>query len=132
MRQKENKMKLTKTKLKQIIKEEIAIIQNEGMMDKLKSLNPFGKKEEDRPTRLKRITMEDILKRFGRDKAIDFQNAKENTELRKTVDTQVDALVQKMLDDPRGGGPRDNFERAVRQIANQNSGDIRSPKKERL
>ncbi|HIL26636.1 MAG TPA: hypothetical protein EYG21_04475, partial [Nitrospinaceae bacterium] len=42
-------MKLTKSKLKRIIKEEIENIQNEGMMDKLKSLNPFGKKEESGP-----------------------------------------------------------------------------------
>tara|TARA_R110000824_G_scaffold8737_5_gene39688 strand:- start:4501 stop:4833 length:333 start_codon:yes stop_codon:yes gene_type:complete len=110
-------MNISKLKLKQIIKEELANMRLEGW-------NPFKKEQEDKPSRLKRITMEDIFTRWGRDSASLYQTG-ENAELRKKVEKDVDALVQKMMADPRGGGPRDNFERTVRRLADQYRDEIK-------
>ena len=52
-------MKLTKSKLKQIIKEELSHIYNEDILD------VFKKKEETREERLTRITKEDFMKELG-------------------------------------------------------------------
>ena len=62
---------------------------------------------------------------WGRDVASLYQQMDANAAVRKNVEEDVDALVQKMLTDPRGGGPRDNFERAVRQLAAKYKNEIK-------
>lgn len=111
-------MKLTKSKLKRIIKEELSNLQQEGFLDM------FKKKQEDKSDRLKRITMEDIMASWGRDITSLYQ-MDDNAAVRKKVEKDVDALVQKMLTDPRGGGPRDHFERSVRQLAAKYKNEIK-------
>lgn len=91
---------------------------------RLEGWNPFSKKQEDKATRLKRITMEDIMARWGRDIASLYQ-MDANVAVRKKVERDVGALVKKMLTDPRGGGPRDKFERSVRQLADTYRNDIK-------
>jgi hypothetical protein len=105
-------MKLTKSKLKQIIKEEMSSLQQEGVFDM------FKKKKESREERLHRITKEDFLKGLGRDGA-SLYNTGENAEVRKSAEKAIQALVDKMVVDPSGGGPRDKYERAIRSLANE-------------
>ena len=125
-------MKLTKTKLKQIIKEEIAIIQNEGMMDKLKSLNPFGKKEDggaraaaDRKAkqapRLLKVVTEDFLKQLrfrAQVRGAEARTALDNEIVKKGLQDIVDRLQDVEPSEfnlcgnrpcnPRNEGPRDS------------------------
>jgi len=126
------KMKLTKSKLKRIIKEEIENIQNEGVMDKLKSLNPFGKKEESREDLLLRITTEDFM---GQLRMRGIQGAPARDAVKK-AEKDIQRLVDRMLDvepsefnlcgsrpcNPRNEGPRDRkWEKEIRDLASKYS-----------
>lgn len=99
-------MKLTKSKLKHLIKE---MLQNEGMMDF------FNKKEETREERLYRLTKEDFMNEFGGE---DIFNALA-PEVKESAEKDLQSLVDEMLADPRRGGPRDKFERRIKQLAIQ-------------
>ena len=121
-------MKLTKSKLKQLIKEEITKLQKEGIFDFLK-----GKKEEGKEERLYRITKEDFMAALGRDgKALidigEYADVKQNAEkdIQRLVDKMMDVEVSdfNLCNDrpcnPRNEGPRDGkWERRVRDLARQ-------------
>ena len=99
-------MKLTKQKLKQIIKEEI---QKEGFMDF------FRKKEENQEDRLYRLTKEDFMRELGGE---DIFNGMA-PEVKESAEKDLQSLVDEMLVDPGRGGPRDKFERRIKQLAIQ-------------
>ena len=106
-------MNITTQRLKQIIKEELASLQQEGFLDMFKKKEKHVRNFDS----LKKTTVEDLLARAGREAAALYNV---NAELRKRFEQKhVDPLVQKMVDDPRRGGPRDNFENAVRKLGDR-------------
>jgi len=108
-------MNITTQRLKQIIKEELTSLQQEGFLDMFKKKEKYVRNFDS----LKNITMEDIMARAGRETASLYQ-ADSAANLRKKFEQDhVDPLVQKMVDDPRRGGPRDSFERAVRNLGDK-------------
>jgi len=127
-----HRMKLTKSKLKQIIKEEIENIQSEGW-------NPF-KKEENREERLLRITTEDFLTGLGDDGEA-LLNTGEYADIKQSAEKDIQDLVDQIMDvepsefnlcgegrpcNPRNEGPRDGkWERRIRSLARQYNKQLR-------
>ena len=125
-------MKLTKSKLKQLIKEEIENIQSEGW-------NPF-KKEENREERLLRITTEDFLTGLGDDGEA-LLNTGEYADIKQSAEKDIQDLVDQIMDvepsefnlcgegrscNPRNEGPRDGkWERRIRSLARQYNKQLR-------
>jgi len=119
-------MKLTKAKLKQLIKEEL---QQEGFMDF------FRKKEESREDRLLRITTEDFMEQLRMRGGEPLFDTGEYADLKNQAENDIQNLVDEMLDvepsefnlcgegrpcNPRNEGPRDRkWERRIRDLASQ-------------
>lgn len=127
-------MKLTRLKLKQLIKEEFTNLQKEGILDFFK-----GKKTESREKRLYRITKEDFMDSLRRDGAALYQTG-ENAGVRAKAEKEIQRLVDQMMDvevsdfnlcndrpcNPRNEGPRDGkWERRIRDLARQYSRQLK-------
>jgi len=126
-------MKLTKLKLKQIIKEEITNLRTEGW-------NPFKKKEPSAEGRLLRAATEDFMAALGRDGEA-LINIGEYADIKQNAEKDIQRLVDQMMDvevsefnlcgdnrpcNPKNEGPRDpRWERKIAAKAREYSRQLK-------